>query len=31
VSNVFTKLQVADRAEAIIRANQAGLGNLGRR
>ena len=31
VSNVFTKLQVADRAEAIIRARQAGLGNLGRR
>ena len=26
VSNVFTKLQVADRAEAIIRAHQAGLG-----
>ena len=31
VSNVFTKLQVADRAEAIIRAHKAGLGNLGRR
>jgi DNA-binding NarL/FixJ family response regulator len=31
VSTDFTKLQVADRAEAIIRANQAGLGNLGRR
>ena len=31
VSNVFTKLQVADRAEAIIRAHQAGLGNLRRR
>lgn len=31
VSNVFTKLQVADRAEAIIRARQAGLGNLERR
>ena len=28
VSNVFTKLQVADRAEAIIRAHQAGLGRL---
>jgi len=28
VSNVFTKLQVADRAEAIIRAHQAGLGKL---
>ena len=26
VSNVFTKLQVADRAEAILRAQQAGLG-----
>jgi len=28
VSNVFTKLQVADRAEAIIRAHQAGMGKL---
>jgi DNA-binding NarL/FixJ family response regulator len=28
VSNVFTKLQVADRAEAIIRAHQAGLGKV---
>ena len=27
VSNVFTKLQVADRAQAIIRAREAGLGN----
>jgi DNA-binding NarL/FixJ family response regulator len=26
VSNIFGKLQVADRAEAIIRARQAGLG-----
>jgi DNA-binding NarL/FixJ family response regulator len=26
VSNVFAKLQVADRAQAIIRAHQAGLG-----
>jgi DNA-binding NarL/FixJ family response regulator len=26
VSNVFTKLQVADRAEAIVRARRAGLG-----
>ncbi len=26
VSNIFTKLQVADRAEAIVRARQAGLG-----
>jgi DNA-binding NarL/FixJ family response regulator len=26
VSNIFTKLQVADRAEAIIRAREAGLG-----
>ena len=26
VSNVFTKLQVADRAEAIVRAREAGLG-----
>jgi DNA-binding NarL/FixJ family response regulator len=26
VSNVFTKLQVADRAQAIIRAREAGLG-----
>lgn len=27
VSNIFTKLQVADRAQAIIRAREAGLGN----
>ncbi|HET6531304.1 MAG TPA: response regulator transcription factor [Actinoplanes sp.] len=27
VSNVFTKLQVADRAEAIVRAREAGLGH----
>ncbi len=27
VSNIFTKLRVADRAQAIIRARQAGLGN----
>ena len=26
VSNIFTKLQVADRAQAIIRAREAGLG-----
>jgi DNA-binding NarL/FixJ family response regulator len=26
VSNVFTKLQVTDRAEAILRARHAGLG-----
>ena len=26
VSNIFTKLQVADRAEAIVRAREAGLG-----
>jgi DNA-binding NarL/FixJ family response regulator len=26
ISNIFSKLQVADRAEAIIRARQAGLG-----
>lgn len=31
VSNIFSKLQVADRAEAIIRAREAGLGNEGRR
>jgi DNA-binding NarL/FixJ family response regulator len=31
VSNVFTKLQVADRAEAIMRAREAGLGKLERR
>ena len=27
VSNIFTKLQVADRAQAVIRAREAGLGN----
>lgn len=27
ISNIFSKLQVADRAEAIIRAREAGLGN----
>jgi DNA-binding NarL/FixJ family response regulator len=26
ISNIFSKLQVADRAEAIIRAREAGLG-----
>jgi DNA-binding NarL/FixJ family response regulator len=26
VSNVFAKLQVADRAEAIVRSREAGLG-----
>lgn len=30
VSNVFTKLQVSDRAEAILRARRAGLGEGGR-
>ena len=29
VSNIFSKLQVADRAEAIIRAHEAGLGRIG--
>jgi DNA-binding NarL/FixJ family response regulator len=29
VSNVFTKLQVADRAEAVARARDAGLGSGG--
>jgi DNA-binding NarL/FixJ family response regulator len=29
VSNIFTKLQVADRAQAIIRAREAGLGREG--
>lgn len=29
VSNIFTKLQVADRAQAIIRAREVGLGNEG--
>ena len=28
VSNIFTKLQVADRAQAIIRAREAGLGDM---
>jgi DNA-binding NarL/FixJ family response regulator len=31
VSNIFTKLQVADRAEAIVRAREAGLGQAGPR
>ncbi|HVL64179.1 MAG TPA: response regulator transcription factor [Actinomycetota bacterium] len=31
VSNIFTKLQVADRAEAIVRARRAGLGDEGGR
>lgn len=30
VSNIFAKLQVADRAEAIVRAREAGLGGEGR-
>jgi DNA-binding NarL/FixJ family response regulator len=30
VSNIFTKLQVADRAQAIVRAREAGLGTRGR-
>jgi DNA-binding NarL/FixJ family response regulator len=29
VSNIFTKLQVADRAQAMIRAREAGLGTDG--
>lgn len=29
VSNIFTQLQVADRAQAIIRARDAGLGTAG--
>jgi DNA-binding NarL/FixJ family response regulator len=29
VSNIFSKLQVADRAEAIVRAREAGLGGEG--
>jgi DNA-binding NarL/FixJ family response regulator len=29
ISSVFSKLRVADRAEAIIRAREAGLGNNG--
>ena len=29
ISNIFTKLQVADRAQAIIRARDAGLGRQG--
>jgi DNA-binding NarL/FixJ family response regulator len=29
VSNIFTKLQVADRSEAIVRARRAGLGTAG--
>ncbi len=28
VSNIFSKLQVADRAQAIVRAREAGLGLL---
>ena len=31
VSNIFSKLQVRDRAEAIVRAREAGLGGEGRR
>jgi DNA-binding NarL/FixJ family response regulator len=31
VSNIFTKLQVADRAQAIVRAREAGLGRGGER
>lgn len=27
VSNIFNKLQVADRAQAIVRAREAGMGN----
>ena len=29
ISNIFSKLQVADRAQAIIRAREAGLGQRG--
>jgi len=29
VSNIFSKLQVADRAQAIVRAREAGLGREG--
>jgi DNA-binding NarL/FixJ family response regulator len=29
ISNIFNKLQVADRAEAIVRARDAGLGQAG--
>jgi len=29
ISNVFNKLQVADRAQAIVKARQAGLGDQG--
>ena len=29
VSNIFTKLQVADRAQATVRAREAGLGRDG--
>lgn len=31
ISNIFSKLQVADRAQAIVRARQAGLGRSGER
>jgi DNA-binding NarL/FixJ family response regulator len=31
VSNIFVKLQVADRAQAIVRAREAGLGGAGAR
>jgi len=30
ISNIFNKLQVADRAQAIVRAREAGLGHDGR-
>jgi len=30
VSNIFSKLQVADRAQAVIRAREAGLGQTDR-
>ena len=29
ISNIFSKLQVADRAQAIVRAREAGLGREG--
>jgi DNA-binding NarL/FixJ family response regulator len=31
ISNIFSKLQVADRAQAIVRAREAGLGGERRR
>ena len=31
ISNIFSKLQVRDRAEAVVRAREAGMGGEGRR